>query len=256
MNGEETGQHPDETDGTAGDAGATDETPKRDSRNATIIGLAVLVTILLGAIIGFIASGGLSDDPESEVAPATTSTSLPVVSTTVAPATTVASTMPATTQVPGQLTIPAIEDTFTDAMEPNEVNGLEPILQIENEPPEIKQGLVRFEVTGVPEGATIQEVTLQFLTISAGSQVAVHLVDGDWNEAETNAANAPALGERVGLILPGGDQGTLVELDVTDYVTGPGRIDFYVTTIGDDTTEYAAKEAGVGGPTLIVLYGS
>lgn len=238
------------------DTGATGaETTTSDSRNIVIIALAVVVTILLGVIAGFIVSGGLSDDPGSELAVDTT-TSV-TVGSTVAP-TTVAptSTLPTTTQVPGQVTVPAIEDTFTDALEPDEINGLSPILEIEDDPPEIKRALVRFDVTGVPEGETISEVILQFSTVSAGSQVAVHLVNGEWNEAETNANNAPLLGDRVGIILPQGEQGTLAELDVTGAVTGPGPIDFYLTTLGDDTTEYASRDAGAGAPVLIVRWGS
>jgi hypothetical protein len=178
------------------------------------------------------------------------------VGSTVAPTTSApSSTLPSTTLVPGQVTIPAIEDTFTDALEPEEINGLSPILEIEDDPPEIKTALVRFDVTGVPEGETIREVILQFSTVSAGSQVAVHLVDGEWNEAETNATNAPVLGERVGIILPQGEQGTLAELDVTGVVTGPGPIDFYLTTLGDDTTEYASRDAGAAAPVLIVRWG-
>ncbi len=234
---------------------ATEETPQRDNRNFALIALAVLVVVLIGAIVGYIASGGLSDDTGSEIAgDSTTTTSVAAApSTTAETPTTGGSTVPPTTQIPGQLTIPALEDTYTDATEPDEINGGEAILEIENEPPEIKLGLVRFEVTGVPEGETIQSVTLQFTTITAGSPVAVDLVDGDWNEAETNANNAPAVGERVGQILPGTEPPVL---DVSAFVTGPGRIDFYLSSVGDDTTEYASKEAGVGGPVLIVRYGS
>jgi hypothetical protein len=250
----ETGP-PEEVGSAADETGTTEETPKRDNRNAALIALAVLVVVLLGAIVGYIVSGGLSDDTASEIAgDSTTTTSVAVQPSTTAEApTTVASSVPATTQIPGQLTIPALEDTYTDATEPDEVNGGDAILEIENEPPEVKLGLVRFEVTGVPEGGTIQSVTLQFTTIGAGSPIAVDLVEGDWNEAETNATNAPAIGERVGMILPAAE---LAELDVTAFVTGPGQIDFYLSAVGDDTTEFASKEAGVGGPVLVVRYGS
>jgi len=236
------------------ETGATgDETTTSSSRNIVIIALAVVVTILLGVILGFIVSGGLSDDPGSELAVDTTTTA--AVTSTIAPTTAPSSTAPPTTQVPGQVTITAIEDTYTDALEPEDINGLSPVLEIEDDPPEIKTALVRFDVAGVPEGETISEVLLQFSTVSAGSQVAVHLVDGEWNEAETNATNAPALGDRVGIILPQGEQGTLAELDVTGVVTGPGPIDFYLTTLGDDTTEYASRDAGAGAPALIVRWG-
>jgi hypothetical protein len=198
---------------------------------------------------------------EEEAVGQTTVTSITpttaAVATTAEPddTTTVPAAPPATLE-PGQLLFVATEDTFTDAMEPSDVNGLAPILEIENEPPEIKSALVRFEVAGIPEGDVIEEATLEFSTISPGSAVAVHLVDGDWNEAETNATSAPVLGERVGLIQPGGQAGTVVELDVTAIVTGPGRFDFYLTTIGDETTEYASREAGSGGPALLISHGS
>ncbi|HSK06680.1 MAG TPA: DNRLRE domain-containing protein [Acidimicrobiia bacterium] len=237
------------------DGGPTEsETTTPASSNLVMIALAVVVVILVGVIAGFIVSGGLSDDPASELAEG--STTVAADTTVAAPSTTTSSTSPPTTQVPGQVTVPAIEDTWIDALEPEDINGLSPILEIEDDPPEIKTALVRFDVTGVPEGETISEVILQFSTISAGSQVAVHLVDGEWNEAETNASNAPLLGARVGIILPQGEQGTLAEVDVTGVVTGPGPIDFYLTALGDDTTEYASRDAGTGVPVLIVRWGS
>ena len=236
----------------SGTTGAETTTPS--SRNIVIIALAVVVVILLGVIVGFIVSGGLSDDPGESAGE--TTTSVAADTTIAASGTTTSSSSPSTTQVPGQVTLPAIEDTFTDALEPDEINGLSPILEIEDDPPEIKTALVRFEVTGVPEGETIREVILQFSTVSAGSQVAVHLVDGEWNEAETNATNAPLLGERVGVILPQAAQGPLVELDVSGVVAGPGPIDFYLTSLGDDTTEYASRDAGAGAPVLIVRWGN
>lgn len=232
-----------------------EQTGQRDQKSILIIILAVVVTVLLGSIIGYIVSGGLSDDPGTDLAADTTTTTSVATITTSIPTTTVP-TEPSTTQVPGQLTIPAIEDTFTDALEPGDANGLDSVLEIEDDAPELKRALVRFEVAGLPEGETISEVVLQFSTISSGSQVAVHLVDGDWNESETNAANAPLLGERVGILQPGAGQGTLVEVDVTSVVTGPGSFSFYLTTLGDDTTEYASREAGAGGPVLIVRWGS
>lgn len=246
----------DDTRVTEGGDGHNGGPPKRDNKNLVIIGLAVLATALVGTIIGFVLT---SDDPEEpEVAPTTVpQTTIPVAPTsTETNDTTIASTAPPATLEPGQLLFIATEDTFTDAMEPSDVNGLAPILEIENEPPEIKTALVRFEVGEMPEGDAMEGARLEFSTISPGSTVAVHLVDGDWSEAETNASNAPALGERVGLIQPGGQAGTVVELDVTEYVTGPGRFDFYLTSIGDETTEYASREAGSGAPAMIITHGS
>lgn len=237
----------------------TDEGPvARDWKTISIIALAVVVTVLLGAIIGYVASGGLSDEPTNEAAPAatTTPTSAPPVVGTTTPTSVVATNLPPVSEdPPGQLTILATEDTYTDASDPEEVNGFDAVIELENDPPEVKQSLIRFDVAGIPEGVAIETVSLRlYTTAPSSSPIAVHLVDGEWNETETGAANAPAIGDRVATIDPGGAQGEPVEGDLTGVVTGPGPFNIYLISTTENTTEIFSRENGANGPALILRW--
>ena len=227
------------------------ESAPRDRKQMMLIGLGVVVVILVGVIVGFIVSGGL-DDPVA--APSTT---VPTATSTPSPTRGSTSTLPSATTIPGQLSVPASEDTYVNSGQPEEINGLEDVLEIENDPPENKQGLVRFVVDGIPEGETIEFATLRlFVVADSDDAITVHLVEGDWNQNETTGANAPAVGEQVGVIPPGAEDGSTVEVDLTQVVQGAGTYDFYIVSPGDDSAEYATIESGTSPPLLIVDWGS
>jgi hypothetical protein len=157
--------------------------------------------------------------------------------------------------VPGQLAIPASEDTYVNTGQPEEINGLEDVMEIENDPPENKQGLVRFEVPEIPGGETIDLVTLRLLVVAnSDDTLSLHLVGGDWNQAETTGANAPPVGEQVATIPPGAAEGSPVDVDLTTVVQAPGRYDFYIVSPGDDSAEFATIEGGTNPPLLLVDY--
>ena len=225
---------------------SSEETPGRDRKQITIIVLAVVAIVLVGLIIGFVVSGGLSPGPTA---------------TTLAPSTTVPattpSTAPPTTGVPGQLSVPAIEDTYVNSEEPQDVNGSEAALEIENDPPEVKQALVRFEVPAIPEGETIRAVTLRlFVLEDTDATIAIHEVEGEWSQVDASAANAPALGAQVATIVPAVPPGSTVDVDLTGVVTGPGQYDFYLSMTEDDGAEFASIESGSSPPTLVIEWGT
>jgi hypothetical protein len=232
----------------------TEEQPAlRDKKNVWIIVLAVVVTVLLGAIIGYVATGGLSDDPPTGSAAGSTTTSLATVATTVPPATSLTQAPPPT-DAPGQLTIQAIEDTYTNSSDPEDTSGFDDVLELEDDPPEVKSALVRFDTTGAP-AVVVEGVTLRlFVVFSSGAAIEVHRVDGSWSETDTTASSAPAVGELIATIPPGVTEGESVEVDLTGLVTVPGPIDLYLTTSGDDTIEIASKESGATAPALIVRW--
>ncbi len=232
----------------------TEEQPAlRDKKNVWIIVLAVVVTVLLGAIIGYVATGGLSDDPTTGSAAGTTTTSLATVATTVPPATSLTQAPPPT-DAPGQLTIQVIEDTYTNSSDPEDTSGFDDVLELEDDPPEVKAALVRFDTTGAP-AVVVEGVTLRlFVVFSSGAAIEVHRVDGSWSETDTTASSAPAVGELIATIPPGVTEGESVEVDLTGLVTVPGPVDLYLTTSGDDTIEIAAKESGANAPALIVRW--
>jgi acid phosphatase type 7 len=216
----------------------------RDRNTVTIVLLALALAVVAGLIVGFIITRGSPG--------ATGTTTSPTVQPTVpgAPSTT------STTTASGPLIeIVATADTYVDADTPTEGHGVESKLLVENDPPELKQALLRFEVAGIPEGETVSQAVLR-LTVERESDavVDVHLVSGDWNSA-TTWEDAPELGPIVGSIQPGTAEGAVVEADVTSAVTGNGTIDLYLVTESDDSSEFGSVESGDSAPVLAVAWG-
>lgn len=225
--------------------------------------LAVAVVVLIGVIIGYIVSGGL-DGPEA-VNPSTTSTMVsasttlePVVTTTIPEeTTTVVPTSPVPTVVPdesvdGQITFTAVEDTFIDVTETLPM-GMELSLFVEDDPPELQQSLIRFDVTGLPDGELVSSAVLRlYVEASASELVAVHEVEGEWDELSTTATNAPGLGLEVATFLPDTDL-AIVEVDITDLLPGDGPLDLYLVATSARTTGFGSRES-INPPTLVVRW--
>jgi hypothetical protein len=146
------------------------------------------------------------------------------------------------------------EDTTVNSDEPSEVLGDSSVLEVDLDGQDAKRSLIRFEVAGIPEGQTVTSATLRMLQLDRADQAgSVSLVGGTWSEADTSWSNAPPVGEAIGS-LPGGDDGVIIEVDVTSAVTGNGTFDFYLTTLFDEGMDYASKESGQG-PSLTVVWG-
>ena len=225
----------------------------RNRQTIGIVVLAVLVTLLLGTIIGFIVGGGLDDETTTTTTAATTTTTAATTTTTASDTT---GSIPPATAAGGELAIPATEDTYVNSFEPAEVNGAQDSLEVENDPPEVQRALVRFQVTGIPEGEIVSRAVLRlFVVEDTDSPVTVHLVDGDWSETETTWTTAPSVGAQVAVIEGGNPEGAIVELDVTGVVNGAGQVDFYLITASADTAGFASREAGSRGPTLVITLG-
>ena len=151
----------------------------------------------------------------------------------------------------------ASEDTFVNSGQAEEINGFEDVLEIENDPPENKQALIRFVVGDIPEGETLQSVSMRLFVIADTEEtVTIHEVGGPWTQAETTGANAPAVGAQIAAVPPGTAEGSTVEVDLTSVVLGPGTYDFYLTMASDDSAEFAALESGANAPLLILDWGS
>lgn len=231
----------------------TDDKPTPRSTQTVVI--AVLVGLLLvagGVVIGLLVTG----DGETV---ATTTTTVPPPTTTITVATTTTTSPPTTTtttlsEPENQAMVTVSEDTTVDSDEPDVPAGNGAVIEVDQDGPDTKRGLLRFEVEGVPEGQTVVSAILTLLQLDESAQGgSVSFVGGPWTEAETTWAAAPPVGEVIAP-LPGGVDGMPVEIDVTAAVTGNGTFDFYLTTLFDDSMEYAAKESG-SGPTLTVVWG-
>lgn len=225
--------------------------------------LAVAVVVLVGVIVGYIASGGLEDpetlNPSTTVtaAPAPTTSEPAVTTTTPEETTTVVPTGPVPTVAPdtsveGQITFTAVEDTFIDATETAPL-GLELSLLVENDPPELQQALIRFDLTGLPEDVDVGSAVLQlFVEVSASELVAVHGVEGEWDELDTTAVNAPGLGPEITTFLPDTEFAT-IEMNVADLVEGNGPVDLYLVATSPRTAGFGSRES-INPPTLVVRW--
>lgn len=221
-------------------------------RNTIVVGVLVLaVAIAVGAIVGL----GLSNQ-SPDGATATTPAIEPANGATASTTTTTTPTTSSAPQPsPESLEFVATTDTYTDADAPDEVHGVESTLVVENDSPEIRQALIRFEVAGVPEGEMVNQAVLR-LTVEREStaMVDIRLVSGTW-DSNTTWANAPQAGEIVGTIQPGTGEGSVVEVVVTQAVSGNGVVDLYLTTESDDSSEFGSVESGDSAPVLAVAWG-
>jgi hypothetical protein len=154
------------------------------------------------------------------------------------------------------LTLRATRDTFIDVDEPTETNGDEAVLEVENDPPETKQALIGFDVTGLSEGVVINEAIMRLTLVTPHeTPISVHDVIGEWSEAATSASNAPLLGDLITMIDPPEPGDVFVEADVTDAITGDGPVSFYLIP-GTEIVEgdFAARESASGVPILILRW--
>ncbi|HSJ83265.1 MAG TPA: DNRLRE domain-containing protein [Acidimicrobiia bacterium] len=232
----------------------TTESPEPAGRtNTALIVLGLAAVLLIGSVVGFLIGGGQSPDPT--LAPTSTTTPSTATTTTVVTTTTAAPTTTTTVPAPTEFEFPASEDTTVDSSTPNDALGGGELLLIEQEEDDIIHALVRFEVDGLPDDAVITTALLR-LTVLDESTVPgeVSRVGGTWTEAETTWETAPPIGAPISP-LPGGMEGAVLDIDVTSVVTGPGVFDFYLTTSSSDGMDFAAREAPVGGPTLVLMLG-
>lgn len=227
-----------------------------ERKQLLLIVAAVVVTLAIGTLIGFIVGGGFGDDGSA----ATTlpgSTSTVASQTTLPPSTTAPDTTVADTEPPigDFVIILASQDTYVTSDEPAVPQGVEDKLTVEDDPPELQRALIRFDVVGIPPGETVTQAILQLQVVEdSDAPVTVHRVGGPWDET-TTWATAPAIGDMVAILPGGSPEGFLVEIDLTGVVTGDGQYDFYLVTADSDTAEYASREAPLGGPALIVGWG-
>ena len=70
----------------------------------------------------------------------------------------------------------------------------------------------------------------------------VNLVGGAWTESQTTWDTAPPIGDPIAP-LPGGDEGTQVDIDVSQVVTEAGQVDFYLTLSSPDGMDFASGRA-------------
>lgn len=230
--------------------------------------------ILLGLIGGYVLSGGLDAGPEQEttaqasvtstepIAAVSSSTTQPTFPDTTSPTSTLATvpegtpmpTIPPDFSVEGAILYTAGADTYVDGSLPDAVFGFGPSIVVENDPPATRYSLISFEVSGLNDGDAVTRAILSLYVQSAsGDPVTIHDVDGSWSESETNAQNAPQIGNLIATIPTIESDLVYVEVDVTDSIQGNGTADFYLATSSDHTTDFASRESATP-PRLTVEF--
>src|SRR3990172_3236504 len=112
-----------------------------------------------------------------------------------------------------------IEDTYVKTAQ-SKPFGNAATLQVDNRPA-VKRALIRFQVTGIPQGASVTSATLRLFVVNPSRTAGeVRAVDGAWGETTTTWSNAPTVGARIADLLAPAAKGAWTHADVTDSVAG------------------------------------
>lgn len=154
----------------------------------------------------------------------------------------------------GTVTANASKDTFVDSANPSINYGNLTTLQIDNAP-SIKRALLRFQISEIPEGASVSSSTLRLFVANASAQAgSLYRVEGSWEEATIIWDNAPVVGVKIADFPGSATVGTWVEADLKSVISGNGTFDFYITSSASDAVYYNSREAGSNLPTLTIAW--
>ncbi len=82
----------------------------------------------------------------------------------------------------------SIQDTYVDQRKTNLSFGSNSTIQIKSRSSQVKQGLVKFNISGIPAGAKITKATISLYVAKksgSGNSVAVYEALGNWNRSTT-----------------------------------------------------------------------
>jgi hypothetical protein len=241
-------------------------TPDSESkRQRTILFLLVgVIVVAVGVVLGLVIGSG-SDEPVAADSTVTSSSSLgttaPTTATTIAANSTssapTTSTTPSTlpSDIGADLIIPASADATIESESPDEASGGSDELVADTDSSDFEHSLLSFEVEGIPDDATIAQVTLRLFVLDSSGAPQVAEVDGTWSESGVNWDNAPAVGEVIGEVPDVPDE-SYARVDVTSVVRGNGPVGFYLINEADDSFVAASRESGNGPVLEIILGGS
>lgn len=87
---------------------------------------------------------------------------------------------------------PSLSDTYLDQNLPSNVNGSATSISIQNRNGQARRGLIKFDLSLIPQGATITSAQLELYCYgkpTSGQTLNLHLVTSDWSESSANWTN-------------------------------------------------------------------
>ncbi len=163
--------------------------------------------------------------------------------------------LPTPTPVPTAITlnVTASEDSTVNSAKPASNLGTSKIIRVDASP--TTQSLLRFNVSGIPVGATIVSAKLKVFAGDASPKAGdVNTVIGGWNETSVTWNTAPAIGTLIASLSDPAVIGAWSEATTTPSITGNGIYDFYLTSTSADSASYNSREAVSNLPTLTIVY--
>lgn len=176
--------------------------------------------------------------------PTATNTPLPTATNTPSGPTPTASPTPAT------FTFPVQADAYVLAALPNGNFGTEIRLRTDSQP--VERSFLRFDVQGLPAGASSATLKVYALTGSSAG-IGAHVASTSaWGETTITFNNSPGFGTAIANSGSFGG-GSWVSLDVTSAIAGNGLVTFVLNGNDPTLTAFAARELSGLGAELVVV---
>jgi hypothetical protein len=150
------------------------------------------------------------------------------------------------------LTFGASADTWVNSNQPTAVAGNALRLVANGSP--VKYGLLKFDVSGIPTGATgvTGVLTLSSPVSQTAATVQIKTLANSWTES-SNYSSAP----RPGTLIASGTMPSSGSVSFTVPVTGNGQVSYaYTKTGAGDTAAASSENTAALAPKLVVSYGT
>lgn len=154
----------------------------------------------------------------------------------------------------GSVVLTPTDDAYTAKGEPATPHGAEEALKVNSGARE-RRAYVRFDLSGIPAGATAITATLRLYAPSDASssvRFVVSQVASGWSEATLTWNNQPVVGAMVAT-RAGLAGGAYNSFDVSGLVNGNGTYAMVVTDTSPAQRWFAAKESSLGKPPQLVV---
>jgi chitodextrinase len=166
-----------------------------------------------------------------------------------APSSPVSATTPAR---PSVLDFRAVDDTYVRSDLPSSTFGSATTVQVDGSP--TKNGLLRFQVSGIAGREVVSAVLELYCVDSGGSGGSIFRTDGaPWSEASVTWSTRPATSGAAVATVGKVTSGQWYQVDLTSLVRGDGTYDLEMTSASSDGADYTSDEDVSGrGPRLEV----